>query len=273
MTLFHDTIQAAGAVTAAIANRVDLGDVTLPAGDWVVTRVWAHGMPAGTITAEMGIFGYIQIESTDCGIAPLQFPLEPQTGALGTGETGAAEAEPRKYVVNCPAPGGATFQIYHVADGTITTMLSEAIVTIEFARSSPFAGGQVHMKAGEPAVSASVTDGATVSLTNIEIKASKLFAVVAYAAAETAVASTGHMLMFEMKSDDFAEPGPQRWSLNTQRAGGVATNSSGVFTSTLLVEVDASFTSPGQKQTVSAEVTVYDAVSTGALCNWFLIYA
>ena len=223
MGLFHETIQAAGSVDAAVANRTDLGDIELPAGDWVITRVWAHAMIAGTITAVEGIMGYIQIESTDCHIAPFEFLLEPITGALGTGEMEAPVLEPRKYIVNCPAPGGTTLNIYHVCDATIATAVSEVIVTVEFSRASPFSSEQLHMKCGEPSVTGSVSDGGTQDLSNIEIKAGILYAVVTYVAAITAVASTGHMLMIEVKSDDFAEKGPQRWACNVQRAGGVAT--------------------------------------------------
>lgn len=273
MALFHDTIQAAGSASAAIANRTKLGEITLGAGQWVITRAWAMAMHAGTITAEKGLAGYIQIESTDCAIAPFQFPLEPVAGPLGTGELEAPIPEPRKYVINCPAKGGTVLKIYHVADIAISTVTVEVIATVEYALSSPFPGGQLHMKCGEPAVTGSVSDGGVVSLTDIEIKASRLMAVIAHIATITAVASTGNMLMFEMRSDDFEEKGPQRWALNPQRAGGVATNSSGQMSKTILVEVDIPFASPGQKQTVSAEVTAYDAVSTGPTVNWCLIYA
>ncbi|GAI92269.1 unnamed protein product, partial [marine sediment metagenome] len=129
MTLFHDTIQAAGAVTAAVANRVDLGDITLPTGSWVITRVWAHGMLAGAVTAVEGLMGYIQIESQNCQIAPCQFLLEPITAPLGTGEAYGKAAEPEKYVVNCPAKGGTVLNVYHVCDATISTTVSEIIVT------------------------------------------------------------------------------------------------------------------------------------------------
>lgn len=272
MALFHDTIQAAGAVTAAVANRVKLGEITLGTGNWVITRAWATVMHAGTITAEMSLAGYIQISSENCAIAPFEFPLEPVSGPLGSGELEAPIPEPRKYVINCPAPGGTILKVYHVADTTITTVLSETIVTIEYARVSPFPGGQYHMTCGEPAVAGSVSDGGVVSLTDIEIKAVKLLAVVAYAATSIPVASTGHMLMFEMTSDDFGEKGgSQRWALNPQRTGGVATNSSGQMAKTLLVEVDMIFGKAGQ-QRVSAEVTAYDAVTTGALVNWCLIW-
>lgn len=273
MTLFHDTIQAAGSASAAVANRVDLGDITLPSGQWIITRAWAMVMHAGTITAEKGLAGYIQLESEDCAIAPLQFPLEPVAGPLGTGELEAPIPEPRKYVINCPAKGGAIIHVYHVADISISTVTVEAIVTLEFAKSSPFPGDQIHMKCGEPAVTGSVSDGGVVSLTDIKIKASSLLAVIAQISTITAVASTGNMLMLEMRSDDFGgERGPQRWALNPQRAGGVATNSSGQMSKTMLVEVDVPFKNPGQEQTVSAEVTAYDAVSTGPNVNWCLIY-
>lgn len=272
MALFHDTVQAAGAVTALVANRVDLGDIELPAGQWVITRVWAHSMTVGTHTANMGTAGYIQIESTDCKIAPCEFLLEPQTGMGGTGPAGGSYAEPRKYVVNCPAPGGTVLNIYHVADATITTATSETIVTVEFSRASPFPGGQYHMKCGEPSVTGSTSDGGVTSLTNIEIKASKLFAVVVYAIQTTCSGDMGTELMFEMLSTDFAEPGPQRWSLNVQ-PGGDATNNVPASTSTLLVEVDAAFGSPGQKQTVTATYTAYDAETAGPEVNWCLVFA
>jgi len=273
MTLLHDTIQAAGAVTAAVANRVDLGDITLGAGQWTITRAWGMVMHAGTITAEMGLSGYIQLVSEDCNIAPFEFPLEPVAGPLGTGEIEAPIPEPRKYVINCPAKGGTVIHVYHVADQTITTVLSETIVTIEYTEGgSPFPGGQLHMTCGEPSVAGSVSDGGVVSLTDISIKAQVLRAVIAYIATVTAVASTGHMLMFEMISDDFGVKGPQRWALIPQRAGGVATNSSGQLSKTLLVEVDIPFKHPGSSQTVTAEVTAYDAVSTGPNVNWCLIW-
>jgi len=272
MALFHDTIQAAGAVTALVANRVKLGEITLGTGDWVITRAWATVMHAGTITAQMSLAGYIQITSEHCAIAPCEFLLEPVSGPLGTGELEAPIPEPRKYVINCPAPAGTVLKVYHVADTTITTVLSETIVTIEFARISPFPGEQIHMTVGEPAVAGSVSDGGVVSLTDIKIKAKKLLAVVTYVATSIPVASTGHMLMLEVTSDDFGEKGgSQRWALNPQRAGGVATNSSGQMTKTLLVEIDMMFGKPGD-QTVSAEVTAYDAVTTGPVVNWCCIW-
>ena len=273
MTLFHTTIQAAGAVTAAVANRVDLGDITLPAGNWTITRAWASSVHAGTITAEMTIAGYIQLESSDCGIAPFNFFVEPEVGPLGTGAINGAQLPAKKYIINCPAPGGAVINVYHVADTTITTVTSETIVTLEFARGSPFPGGQIHQKCGEPSTTGSVSDGGTSAFTNIEVKASKLHAVMTYACPTTAVASTSIQMQFEMKSDDFAESGPHKWSMNSAATGGVATNSTAQLCPLQLVEVDAGFRSPGQKQTVTAVSTSYDALSTGPLQNWCLIYS
>lgn len=273
MTLFHDTIQAAGAVTAAVGDRVDLGDITLPAGNWVITRAWASSVHAGTITAVMSIGGYIQLESSDCGIAPFEFLIEPETGPLGTGEINGPQLPARKYIVNCPAPGGSVINVYHVSDTTMTTVTSETIVTLEFARASPFGGGQIHQKCGEPAVDGSTSDGGVTSYTDIEVKADVVHAVMTYATVETAVASTSIQLMFEMKSDDFVESGPHRWGMNSAATGGVATNSSGQLTPLQIVEVDARFSHPGQKQTVSATCTAYDALSTGPVTNWCLIYS
>lgn len=273
MALFHDTIQAAGAITAAVANRVDLGDITLGAGSWVITRVWAQSVGVGTWTASEGVQGYIQIESTDCAIAPCEFLLEPSTAGIGTGGNMSSQVEPRKWVVNVPAPGGTTLHVYHVCDSTISTVTTETIVTVEYARSSPFPGGQVHMKCGEPGVAGATGDGGVVSLTDIEIKASNLFAIAAYAAVTTSVADTSIQLMMEVESDDFAEKGgPQRFGLGNQQ-GGEATNHPAALSQVQLIEVDAAFGSPGQKQTVTATVTAYDAVSTGPMCNWCLIYA
>ena len=271
MTLYHETIQAAGSVTEAVANRVDLGDITLPAGDWVITRVWAHGTLAGAVTAVEGLMGYIQIESTDCGIAPCQFFLEPIGGPLGTGDYNIQKT-PRKYVVNAQAPGGAVLSVYHVCDQTISTTVSEILVTVEFARASPFGGGQIHMKVGEPAGATPVTDGAETSLQDIEIKASTLHAVVTYHAQVTPTTAMGVICMFEMTSDDFAEQGRQRWGLNPDRAG-AATNSTSQGSETQLVEIDAAFRSPGQKQTLSATLTAYDTITVAGIANWMLIYS
>jgi len=271
MVLFHDTIQAAGSVTAAVANRVDLGDITLPAGDWVITRAWAHATLAGAVTAVEGLAGYIQIESTDCGIAPFQFLLEPIDGPLGTGDYNQ-QREPRKYIVNCPARGGTVLNIYHVCDQTISTTTCEVLVTVEFSRSSPFGGGQIHMKCGEPNGATPTTDGGTTSLTDIEIKASVLHAVVTYTSMVTPTTAQASIVMFEMKSDDFVESGPHRWGLNPDRCG-ASTNSTSQGASTNLTEVDARFSSPGQKQTVTCVLTSYDALTVAAEANWCLIYS
>ena len=271
MALFHTTLQAAGAVTAAVANRVDLGDITLPAGNWTITRAWAHGTLAGAVTAVEGLMGYIQLESVDCGIAPFQFFIEPINGPLGTGDYGP-QATPRKNIVNCPAAGGSVINVYHVCDQTISTTVSEILVTLEFSNNSPFGGGQIHMKCGEPAGAGSTTDGGVTSLTDIEIKASTIHAVITYAALVTPTTATGVILQFEMKSDDFGENGVHKWGLNTIRAG-AATNSTAQGTETQLQEVGVNFRSGGAKQTVSAELTSYDAIAVAPVVNWCLVYS
>ena len=258
-------------MTEAVANRVDLGDITLPAGDWVITRAWAHGTLSGAVTAVEGLMGYVQLESEDCPIAPFQFFLEPISGPLGTGDYGP-QPEPRKNIVNCPAPGGSVINVYHVCDETISTTVSEILVTIEFARQSPFPSEQLHMKCGEPAGAGSTSDAGTTSLTDIEIKANQLLAIVTYSALVTPTTATGVILQFEMKSDDFVESGPQKWGLNTIRAG-AATNSTAQGTGTQLQEIDAPFRSPGQKQTLTAVLTSYDAIAVAPIVNWCAIYS
>ncbi len=275
MGLFHDTVQAAGAITAAVANRVDLGDITLPAGDWTITRVWGQSIPVGTWTASEGIQGYIQIESTDCAIAPCQFLLEPSTAGIGTGGNQASQVEPRKWIVNAPARGNTTLHVYHVCDSTISTATSETIVTVEFTEGgSPFPGGQIHMKVGEPGVAASASDGGEASLTDIEIKGTKIHAVAAYASVTTSVADTSTQLMMETTSDDLApgSTGPQKFGLG-QQGGGEATNHPAGLSMVQLIELDLNLKSPGQKHTISAAVTSYDALTTGPMCNWCLIYS
>ena len=271
MTLFHTTIQAAGSVTAAVANRTDLGDVTLPAGNWTITRVWVHGTLAGGVEPIEGLMGYVQLESTDCLIAPFEFFVEPIHGPLGTGDYGPQDP-PRKYIVNCPAPGGAVLNVYHVCDETISTAVSEIMVTIEYSNGSPFGGGQLHMKCGEPAGLGPVTDGGTTNLEDIEIKANQLHAIVTYQALVTPTTAMGVINRIQMKSTDFSETGTHIWGLNPVRCG-AATNSTAQGTQTQLQEIGAGFRSPGQKQTISAILTTYDTITVAPVVNWCAIYS
>ena len=268
MTLFTKVIQGAGATTAAVANRVDLGDVTLPAGDWTITRAWAYGAITGSFAATQTLSGYIQLESEDCLIAPFEFPLQPVGGYVTVG--GAGAHPPIKQIINCPAKGGAIIHVYHVQDDAVAA--SEVQVVIEFSNSgSPWGSGQLHSKAGEPSVACGTADDGAVSLTNIEIKASQLHKLIIYGMQATMTADCSFVATFVVTSDDFAEPGPLEGAINPHMGG--ETDTVGSMNALTEYELNRTFRSPGQKQTVSCMATVRDALAGNGHYNWFLIYS
>ena len=119
MTLFSEVIQGAGATTAAVANQVDLGDVTLPQSARMITRVWATVAVTGTFAAAQSISGYIKLESEDCNIQPFTFPTEIVGGYITVG--GADVKAATKWLVNCPCVGGSKISVYHIQDDAVAT--------------------------------------------------------------------------------------------------------------------------------------------------------
>lgn len=268
MTLMSEVIQGAGATTAAVANQVDLGDITLPQSARTITRIWATGAIVGTFAGAQTLSGYIKIESDDCNIAPFQFPLQPIGGYVTLG--GGGVAAPIKFLVNCPCPGGTVLSVYHVADDAVAAC--EIQVTVEFSDSgSPFGGGQLHMKAGEPSVSAGTADNGEVSLTDIEIKGSKIHAMTIYGVQATLTADCSLAATWEVTSDDFAVAGPWKGSI-VPHIGGDA-NTTGTQTELMFIETDRTFRAPGQKQTISCKATVRDACAGDGHYNWALVYS
>jgi len=268
LTLFSEVIQGAGATTAAVANQVDLGDVTLPQSARTITRIWATVAPTGTFAAAQSISGYIKIESEDCGIQPFQFPTELVGGYITVGGPGPKEAT--KWLVNCPVPGGAVLQVYHVQDDAVAA--SEVQVTIEFSDGgSPFGGGQLHMKCGEPATAVGTADNGAVSLDDIEIKASQLHMMTIYGMQATLTADCSLVATWAVTSDDFAVPGPWKGSVNPHCGG--ETDTSGSSVDLTKIETDRRFRVPGQKQTVSCTATVRDALAGNGHYNWCLVYS
>lgn len=266
MTLFSEVIQGAGATTAAVANRVDLGDVTLPQSARMITRIWATAAIVGTYAAAQTLTGYIVIESDDCNIQPFQFPIEPVSGYVTLGG-GGGPLEAHKWIVNCPCPGGTVLQIYHVADDAVAAC--EIQVTIEFSDGGA-PGQQLHMKMGEPSVACGTADNGEVSLTDIEIKASHVYAVAIYGAQATLTADCALAATFEITSDDFAVQGPWKSSINPHLGGDA--NCVGTTIALTLIETDRAFRAPGQKQTVSCKATVRDACAGDGHYNWGLVY-
>lgn len=263
-----EVIQGAGATTAAVANQVDLGDITLPQSARMITRIWATGAIVGSYAAAQTLTGYIKIESDDCEIAPFQFPLQPIGGYVTLG--GGGVAAPIKFLVNCPCPGGTTLNVYHVADDNVAAC--EIQVTVEFSDGrSPFPGPQMHAKAGEPATAAGTADNGAVSLDDIEIKASRIHAMTIYGMQATLTADCALTADWSVTSDDFAVAGPWKGSI-VPHLGGDA-NTAGTQSELMFVETDRSFRAPGQKQTVSCVVTCRDACAGDGHYNWCLIYS
>jgi hypothetical protein len=269
MTLYTDVVQGPGATAAAIANKVEVGTLTLPQSARVITRIWITAGMQGTMAANKPLVGYVEVDSEDVPIKPLHIPLEPISGYTTLGSVGPEAAT--KWVVNCPAVGGAKLTFNMIADAA-PNAAPEVQITVEFSDgASPFPGPQVHMKCGEPAVSLSVNDNGTASLTDIEIWARHLHMIAMYGAYTTIVADTSLVATVEVTSDDFAQAGPHKFSLNPVLGGDA--NAVGSTIPMTKIPQDMGFRAPGQKQTLSCVVTSRDAISTAPVANWCAVYS
>jgi hypothetical protein len=269
MALYQDVVQGPGATAAAVANKVEVGTLTLPQSARVITRIWITAGIVGTYAANKPLAGYIEVDSEDVPIKPLHIPIEPVAGYTTLGSVGPQEAT--KWVINCPAVGGAKLTFNMIADAA-PNAAPEVQITVEFSDgASPFPGPQIHMKAGEPAVSLSTSDNGTANLTDIEIWARHLHMIVAYGACTTLVADTALVATCEVTSDDFAQAGPHKFSLNPALGGDA--NAVGSTLALTKIPQDMGFRAPGQKQTLSCVVTMRDAISTAPVANWCVIYS
>jgi len=269
VALYTVVQQGPGATAAAVANAVALSDLTLPQHARMITRIWVTAAPVGTFAASKPLVGYVQVTSDDCGIKPLEIPIEPVGGYLTLGVGRAAPAT--KWVVNCPCPGGTELSFDVVAD-VAPNAAPEVQVVVEFSDGgSPFPGGQMHMEMAEPAVAQSTSDNGETSLTDLEIKASKLHMWVGYVSYTTLVADTSCVATVSVESDDFSPAGPNKFSINPSIGGDA--NLAGSLMDLTKIEMDRTFRVPAQKQTVSCKVTMRDAVSTAPLANWGLVYS
>ena len=269
MALFTTVTQGPGATAAAVANKVALTDITLPQSARMITRIWITAAPVGTYAASKPLVGYVIVDSDDCSIKPLHIPLEPVGGYLTLGSGFAKEAT--KWVVNCPCPGGTTLSFDVVAD-VAPNAAPEVQVTVEFSDgASPFGSTQYHMKIGEPAVALSTSDNGAASMTDISIWANHLHMIFGWASFTTLVADSAVVATADVTSDDFAAAGPHKFAFNPS-VGGDA-NMAGSNLELTKIPQDIGFSSPGQKQTLSCEVTMRDAVSTAPLANWGVIYS
>lgn len=268
MALFTDVVQGPTGTTAAVANATALSDMTLPSSARMITRIWVTGGPLNFNVAEPWC-GYVRVTSDDCPIAPFEIPFEIIPGFVTVGA--GVQRESHKWIVNCPCPGGTVLSFDVVLD-VAQTAAGEVQVVVEFTDGgSPFGGQHLHMKVGEPVATLGTADNAAISLDDIEIKASRLHAVFGYALALQPTADEGCPTTVEVKSDDFGENGPFKFSWNME-AGGIANMASGGVDLTV-IETDRSFKSPGQKQTVSCITTTRDAMTGNGRANWGLVYS
>ena len=269
MTLFLDFSQGPGATSAALANKVALPDLTLTPAARMITRIWANHVTTGTYAPDEPNLGYVIVTSENCHIAPLHIPLEPFAAHKTLGGGGCAPAT--KWVVNCECPGGTTLSFDSVQDEA--TAGHEVQVTVEFSDGgSPWPGGHVHMKCGEPAVTMSATDNAVVALTGIAIEGTALHMVGGYCIYETTlVADSGSANTFSITCDDFAVPGPFKSSFHPVFGGDA--NSAAPRAELTKIETDRTFRTPGKK-TINCAVTARDAIATNPpLANWFVVYS
>lgn len=269
MALFTDVVQGPSGTTASVANATALPSLTLPSSARMITRIWVTGAPLNFNVAEPWA-GYVRVTSDDCGIAPLEIPLEIIPGFITVGA--GVQREPHKWVVNCPCKGGDVLDFDSVLDVT-QTAAGEIQVTVEFTDgSSPWGTGQIHMKVGEPVATLGTADNTAISLDDIQILASKLHAVFGYALALQPTADEGCPTTVEVKSDDFLENGPFRFAWNMQ-PGLIANGASGGVDLTV-IETDRSFKSGGQsKSTLSCITTTRDAMTGNGRANWGVVYS
>jgi len=269
MALYTDVVEGAGATAAALANKVEIGSITLPQSARILTRIWVTAAPVGTYAAAKPLLGYVIVTSEDCNIEPVHIPIEPVPAYITLGGGGIKEAT--KWVINCPVPGGAKLTFNMVAD-VAPNAAPEVQCTVEFSDGgSPFPGPQFHMKIGEPAVASSTSDNGASSLTDIQIWGRHLHMVFGYNAFTTVVADSAVVSTVEVTSDDFQQAGPHKFSFNPHQGGDA--NETGAALDLTKIPQDMPFRAPGQKQTLSCKVTMRDAVSTAPLANWGVVYS
>lgn len=265
MALFTDVVQGPGATTAAAANAVALPSLTIPSGVASITRIWVTACLMNFNVAEP-LVGYVRVTSENCAIAPLHIPLEPVPGFITVG--GSVQREPHKWVVNCPVSQGDVIDFDVVADVTLGAA-SEVQVTVEM--SSGGAGQQLHMKSGAAPGTLGTADNTAIDLNDIEIVASRLYAIYGYAIVLQPTADEACPTTVQITSDDFGENGPFKFAWNP--LGAVIANGASGGVDLTVIETDRSFKAPGQKQTLSCVTTTRDAMTGNGRSNWGVVYS
>ena len=268
MTLFTEVVEGPTGTTAAVANATALSNLTLPQHARLITRIWVSSGPVNFNVAEPHA-GYVRVTSEDCSIGPMEIPFEIIPGFVTVG--GGVQREPHKWIVNCPVPGGAKLSFDSVEDVT-SSAAGEVQVIVEFSDGgSPFPGGQLHMKMGEPAVALGTSGDVAIANSNIDIKASKLHAVFGYAMETQPTADQGCPSTVSVASEDFAVAGPFKFAWNMQPGGVTNRASSGVDLT--VIETDRAFRVAKQKQTIKCTTTPRDTMTGDGVSNWGVIYS
>ena len=268
MALFLDVVQGPTGTAAAVANRTALPDLTLPASARMITRIWVTGSPYNFNVAEPWC-GYVIVESNDCLIAPMNVPLEVIPGFVTVG--GGVQREAHKWIVNCPCPGNTKLSFYVVLD-VAQTAAGEVQVNVEFSNGdSPFGAAQMHMTSAEPPVALGTADNAAISLTAIEVKASRLIAIWGYAIQLQPTADESCQSTVAITSSDFGESGPFNFSFNSHP--GIITNGASGGLDLTVIETDRTFKSPAQKQTLNCVVTTRDAMAGNGRGQWGVVWS
>ena len=265
MALFSDVVQGPGATTAAAANAVALPSLTIPSGVASITRIWVTACLMNYNVAEP-LVGYVRVTSENAGIGPFHIPLEPVPGFVTVG--GSVQQEPHKWVCNCPVKSGNVIDFDVVADVTLGAA-SEVQVTVEM--SSSGGGLQLHMKSGAAPATLGTASDAAIALNDIDIVASRLYAIWGYAIALQPTADEACPATGEIKSDFFAENGPFRFAWNP--LGAIIANGASGGLDLTVIETDRTFKVAGGQQTVSCVTTTRDAMAGNGRSNWGMIYA
>jgi len=270
MTLFTDTITGVGATTAAIANKVEIGTLTLSQSAKSIRRIWATAVTTTGAAADP-LIGYIEVTSDDCLIAPFTFPVEPIGGVLGTASTFTTVARATKWTVNCNCPPGTVLTANAVQDVNDMGVAPEIIVTVEYS-STPAPGAQVHMKMGEPGVATGTTTDTRTTMTAISCtNVKKIIGFCGSAVSVTNAADEAVQGEFDFTSNDFKHAGPHKFGINASPTGdntAAAHSIDGVTVWMGVVEVK----NPPMNISVQPYYTNRDQLAAAGVANSGVIY-
>lgn len=202
---------------AASTSKVLLGGKSLILPEWAKSIVAI--IPIVTIdvpTVEESVIAKCTLESEDFTVGPYEVLASPISACIGA-TIAPSIAEPEKYLVNCPVPGGAKLDIYGeclVANTAAPVMSCTVIISSE-----PPTGKQRFAKMGT-LTSTGTTASTDVAGTPYSFSKGReiveVFGVVAPAALAAADAMTGYIRLY---SSEFARSTPLKMPFNPMPGG------------------------------------------------------